>query len=70
MHIQSGEEIARFEQTCPRHGARIRRYQGCPRCVVEIIQNCLRRFDASPGYEKPARAGSIYQGNRQLAENR
>lgn len=70
MHIQNGEEFTRYTQRCPRHGARIRRFYGCPRCVVEVFQSRLRQFDTPCGCEKLVPAGSIYQRNAQLAETR
>ena len=56
---QNQTEIAPFEQICPRHGARIRRYHGCPRCVIEEVRRHESRMDPSFMREDPIPADSI-----------
>lgn len=52
-------EIAPFEQVCPRHGVRIRRYHGCPRCVIEEVRRHESRIDPSVIGEDPIPVDSI-----------
>ncbi|HET9177063.1 MAG TPA: hypothetical protein VFQ24_01760 [Terriglobia bacterium] len=56
---QNQTETAPFEQICPRHGARIRRYHGCPRCVIEEVRRHESRIDPSVTREDPIPADSI-----------
>lgn len=56
---QNQTEIAPFEQICPRHGARIRRYHGCPKCVIEEVRRHEGRIDPSVRSEDPISPDSI-----------
>ncbi|HEX5411123.1 MAG TPA: hypothetical protein VFZ27_04610 [Terriglobia bacterium] len=56
---QNQTENAPFEQICPRHGARIRRYHGCPKCVIEEVRRHESRVDPSVTSEDPFPADSI-----------
>lgn len=49
-------EIIPDLQICPRHGARIRRYFGCPRCVIEEVRRHEKRMDAAFRREEPVAA--------------
>ena len=42
---QNEVEPTPFEQHCPRHGARIRQYYGCPKCVMEEVRRHEKRMD-------------------------
>lgn len=56
---QNQTESAPFEQICPRHGARVRRYHGCPRCVIEEVRRHESRIDPSVSSEDSIPADSI-----------
>jgi hypothetical protein len=56
---QNQTEIAPFEQICPRHGLRIRRYHGCPKCVIEEVRRHESRIDPLVRSEDPISPDSI-----------
>ena len=67
---QNEAETTPFEQHCPRHGTRIRRYFGCPKCVIEEVRRHERRMDASYLLEDPIPVDSVDQATAPLAEMR
>jgi hypothetical protein len=40
-------EVTPVIEICPRHGTRVRRYFGCPRCVIEEVRRHEKRIDAA-----------------------
>jgi hypothetical protein len=46
-HDQNETEGTPYREICPRHGKRINRYHGCPKCVMEEVRRMERRIDAS-----------------------
>jgi hypothetical protein len=65
---ENGTETTPYQEICPRHGARIRQYHGCPKCVIEEVRRHERRIDASLEREIPITADSIDKPNALLAE--
>ena len=39
-----GIEDSPFQETCPRHGAKLHRYRRCPKCVIEEVRRHERRI--------------------------
>ncbi|TAM80134.1 MAG: hypothetical protein EPN47_16720 [Acidobacteria bacterium] len=56
---QNETEIVPFQQICPRHGERIRRYHGCPKCVIEEVRRHEMRIDPSLEQDIPVPVDSI-----------
>ena len=67
---QNQVETTPFEQHCPRHGARIRRYFGCPRCVIEEVRRHERRMDDLLMLDEPIPVEPVDQATAPLAEMR
>ena len=38
------QETSPFQETCPRHGMRVQRHHGCPKCVMEEVRRHERRI--------------------------
>ena len=66
MRIQNRQEIAPYEWTSVRHGARISRFHGCLGCAVDPLRPHETRSDVLPGREEPIRADSVCQSDEQL----
>jgi hypothetical protein len=47
------ERSSPFQEICPRHGAKVHRYHGCPQCVIEEVRRHERRMDPSFMREVP-----------------
>lgn len=62
-HEQSEPEVFPFETICPRHGERIRRYHGCPQCVMEEVRRHEKRIHTSIERELPLAADSIAEAS-------
>ena len=65
---QNEAETTPFEQRCPQHGARIRRYFGCPRCVIEEVRRHEKRIDVPLEFEEPIQPESVERLNELIAE--
>jgi hypothetical protein len=61
-------EISPYDQICPRHGARIHQYHGCPKCVMEEVRRHESRIHAPLENEAPIPAGSYDNGSPLSAE--
>jgi len=49
-------ETSCFEDVCPRHGARMNRHHGCPKCVMEEVRRHESRIHAPLELEQDAPA--------------
>ncbi len=67
---QNDVETTPFEQHCPRHGTRIRRYFGCPKCVIEEVRRHEKRLDDLLMLDEPIPTDSVQQATAPLAEMR
>lgn len=43
-HDQNESETSPFQVTCPRHGAKVHRHHGCPKCVMEEVRRHENRI--------------------------
>lgn len=43
-HDNNETETSPFQDVCPRHGERISRHHGCPKCVMEEVRRHERRI--------------------------
>ena len=65
---QNETEITPFEEICPRHGEKVRRYHGCPKCVIEEVRRHERRIDSSIEREVPIAPDSVGKTHALSAE--
>jgi len=65
---RNATEISPYDQICPRHGARIHQYHGCPKCVMEEVRRHESRIHAPIENEAPVPAGSMDIGSPMSAE--
>ena len=67
---QNEVEPSPFEDHCPRHGTRIRRHVGCPKCVMEEVRRHEKRMEDLLMLDEPIPTESIQQTTAPLAEMR
>ena len=58
-HNYNEAETSPFQQICPRHGTRIHRHHGCPKCVMEEVRRHESRIHAPLDPEAPIPADPI-----------
>jgi hypothetical protein len=63
-------EPSPFQEICPRHGAKIHRYHGCPQCVIEEVRRHERRTGTFFECEAAIPADSIERANKLMSETR
>ncbi len=52
-HNCNETEFSTYEQICPRHGARVHQFHGCPKCVMEEVHRHESRIHAPIETEAP-----------------